>query len=79
MVNMLVVKENLNHELHNQHQRPYIHLYGFQEGFDGTANFVGVVWVQIISMQILPTDVLPILTTIILVLPTGMLPILVSM
>ena len=45
----------------------------------GTAKLVDVVWVQIISMQILPTDVVPILTTIMQVLPTGMLPILTSM
>ena len=39
----------------------------------GTAKLVGV---QVVSMEILPTEMLPILTTIMLVHPTGMLPIL---
>ena len=44
-----------------------------------TAKLVDVVWVEIISMEILHTYVLPILITIMPVLFTGMLPILVSM
>ena len=45
----------------------------------GTAKHVGIVWVQVVSMETLPTRMFPILTTIIQVLPTGMLPILTSM
>ena len=55
-----------------------IHLYVFLEALQGTAKLAGVVWLQIISMQILPTDVLCIHITIMQVLFTGMLPILVS-
>ena len=39
-----------------------------------TVKLVGVVWVQFTSMQILPTDVLPILITIMQVLNRGMPP-----
>ena len=44
-----------------------------------TTKLVDDVRIEIVSMQIVPTDVLPILNTIILLLFTEMLPILVSM
>ena len=40
----------------------------------GTPKLVGVVLVQVVSMEILPTGMVPILTTIIQVLPIGILP-----
>ena len=45
----------------------------------GVTKLVDVVWVEIISMEILHTEVLPILSSIMQVLPIGMLPILTSM
>ena len=44
-----------------------------------TTKLVDDVWIEILSMLILPTDVLPILITIMQLLFTDMLPILVSM
>ena len=45
----------------------------------GMAKLASVVWAQVVSMEILPTEMPPILPTIMHVLPTGILPILTSM
>ena len=45
----------------------------------GTAMPVSVVWVHVVSVKILPTGMLPILTTTMQALPIGMLLILTSM
>ena len=44
-----------------------------------TTKLVDVVWVEVISMEILHTGILPILTSITQVFSVGMLPILTSM
>ena len=54
-------------------------MLGLLQVLMGTAMLASVVCIQAVSMQILPTGMLPFLTAVMQVLPTGMLQILTSM